>query len=440
MRQAAIIDIGTWTARSRIPVPRRSFGLLLPLAVAVLLLPLPACRTEETKKAEATPKVVVHAEPIQPADGSDVSGSGIGAKPSASVVSPSASVRGASGVSGPGSAWSDVSGSGIGAKPSASVVSPSASVRGASGVSGPGSAWSDGLLPDFASIYERAAPSVVKVQTFRTGGGEPFAMGTGFFFGKPGEIITNAHVVRDGASFTVTTADGQERQATLVGADGHTDIALLQVEGENLPRALPAAEPGLLRTGDWVLAIGNPLGLDFSASRGIVSALNRTDVLPDSLGYWDFIQTDAAINLGNSGGPLLNHAGAVVGIAAAVEKQADRIGFAIPISTAETVAEHLRRFGVLKRAWLGIEIVEVKGQIQVYGVRPDSPAGKAGFRPGDVILSLDDIPVSDRPRFRWQVATHSLDAPVRFRILRDGKEDVVTVQLEAAPDLRAQVR
>ncbi|MBM4352410.1 MAG: PDZ domain-containing protein [Deltaproteobacteria bacterium] len=398
----------TWPA-----IVRTSAAWSLYLIAVLAVTALGGCRTEEAKKAESTPKVIVHAEPIMPAG---QAGPSEGIKPTDRGEAP-----------GPSNPDMD-EGAGRPRQDGAGSYPADVSVLGPRPLT-------PGFLPDFASIYERAAPSVVKVQTYRSADAAPFAMGTGFFFGEAGDVVTNAHVVRNAQRFGVTLADGREVPARLVGADPHTDIALLHLEGENLPRPLPPAPSDSVRTGDWVLAIGNPLGLDFSASRGIVSALNRTDVLPDVLGYWDFIQTDAAINVGNSGGPLLDCSGSVVGVAAAVEKQADRIGFAIPIATAEVVTEHLRRYGVLKRSWLGIEIIEVKGKVQVYGVRPDSPAGRAGLQPGDEILALDDIPVTDRTRFRWQVATHPLDPPARLRLLRQGQEREVSVQLDAAPDL-----
>jgi serine protease Do len=299
-------------------------------------------------------------------------------------------------------------------------------------------------LPDFAATYERVAPSVVKISTYGkdplNGTPTPLAMGTGFFFGSPGRILTNAHVVAGGSSFDVELFDGNRVPARLVGRDQLTDLALLAVSEAPAPAPLPPAPPESLAAGMWVMAIGNPLGLEFSATKGIISALNRTDVLWDRVGYWDFIQTDAPINVGNSGGPLVDVEGRVIGVCAAIEKHADRVGFAIPISTASVVASHIERYGKLKRAWLGIQIVRAENQLRVVGVYPDSPAHRAGFLPGDVILDLDGLPEEDVGRMRWKIAVHEIDRPATFRIDREGAEFFLTVQLAEADEVLAPDR
>ena len=296
-----------------------------------------------------------------------------------------------------------------------------------------------GVLPDFAGIYTEVSPAVVKITTYGRVAPGPelgkIAMGTGFFYGAEGEVLTNAHVVKAGRRFEIETTDGRVSEARLVGQDPLTDLALLHVEMENPPRPLPGAPVASLRPGMWVLAIGNPLGLEFSASKGIVSALNRNDVLWDGVGYWDFIQTDAAINEGNSGGPLVDVRGRVVGICSAIEKGAHKIGFAIPVETAIIVSKHLKKYGKLMRAWMGIKILEVDGDVQVVGVYPDSPAIEAGFLPDDIILELDGEPARDVQQVRWRIAIHELDIPALFKVERDGMEIMLEVHLGKVEDL-----
>jgi len=294
------------------------------------------------------------------------------------------------------------------------------------------------VLPDFAATYDNASGGVVKITTYARAslvrGETRLALGAGFFFGEAGDILTNAHVVSGGGRFEVETVDGRKASARLVGQDPLTDVALLHVDLDNPPQPLAVAPPDTLRPGMWVLAIGNPLGLEFSATKGIVSALNRTDVVWDGVGYWDFIQTDAAINVGNSGGPLVDESGAVVGICAAIDKEGRKIGFAIPIGTARIVAKHLKTYGKLRRAWLGIQILKLEGEIKVVGIYPDSPAQAAGFLPGDVILELDGEPIDEVQQLRWKIAIHDIDTDPLFKVVRQGKELWMEVQLTEAPD------
>ena len=294
------------------------------------------------------------------------------------------------------------------------------------------------MLPDFARTYELAAPSVVKIFATRAGdgrrGGGVSAPGSGFFFGRAGEILTNAHQVAGAVGFEVETFDGRRATARLVGQDPLTDVALLATELAQPPPPLRAAPRESLRQGNWALAIGNPLGLEFSATRGIISALNRTDVLWDGVGYYDFIQTDVAINQGSAGGPLVDPEGRVVGICAALEADAQRIGYAIPISTAEVVADHLRSYGKLRRAWLGIQILRVEGQIVVVGVFPDSPGHVAGLEPDDVILQLDGEEADDVQQLRWKIAIHDVDSPALFEVLREGRVYDIAANLEVVED------
>jgi len=293
-------------------------------------------------------------------------------------------------------------------------------------------------LPDFAAVYEKVAPSVVKVlvydhRFYQPGQPEPLYWGTGFFCGRKGEILTNAHVVEGGLAFSVELWDGRTAFAELVGADPFTDVAMLRIAIDDPPAPLARAPAHSMRIGMWLMAIGNPLGLEFSATKGIVSGLNRTNASWDELGYWDFIQTDAAINLGNSGGPLLDAGGRVVGICTAMREEAERIGFAIPLAIAEVVVEHLRRYGMLRRARLGIQVAEEGGEVVVVGLYPDSPAQAAGFDLGDVILELDGTRVEDVAKLRWEITVHDLDAPAVFKIVRGDQVAFVEADLEEAP-------
>lgn len=293
-------------------------------------------------------------------------------------------------------------------------------------------------LPDFAAVYEKVAPSVVKVlvydsRFYQPGQPEPLYWGTGFFCGRKGEILTNAHVVEGGLAFSVELWDGRTAFAELVGADPFTDVAMLRIGLDDPPPPLPRAPSESVRTGMWLMAIGNPLGLEFSATKGIVSGLNRTNASWDEVGYWDFIQTDAAINLGNSGGPLLDAAGRVVGICTAMREKAERIGFAVPLDTAEVVVGHLRRYGMLRRARLGIQVAEEGGEVLVVGIYPDSPAQAAGFDLGDVILELNGAEVEEVGKLRWEIAVHDIDAPAVFKIMRDNQVAFVEADLEEAP-------
>jgi serine protease Do len=289
-------------------------------------------------------------------------------------------------------------------------------------------------LPDFASVYKAVRPSVVKITTFGPSLGFPYeevqyGMGSGFFFGKTGEILTNHHVIKDGSRLQVETSDGRIVDARLVGSDPLTDLALINVEMDAVPPGLPAAPQQYVQPGMWVMAIGNPLGLEFSASKGIISAVNRRDILWDGVGYWDFIQTDAAINPGNSGGPLVDEYGRTVGICTAIEAEADRIGFAVPLTTAQVVIGHLRKFGKLRRAQLGIQFKLEDQQVQVIGVYPNTPAHQAGLLPGDQVLSVDGVLPDDTQQLRWQIAIHPLDQPLYLEVQRGSETKTFTIPL-----------
>ncbi len=303
-----------------------------------------------------------------------------------------------------------------------------------------------GGLPDFATVFESTVPSVVKITTYMRAFAahgpveQPLTSGTGFFFGYPGEILTNAHVVFDAERIEITLADGRVADGTLLGVETRTDLALLSVDLESPPPGLSIMPEDEVRSGLWVMAIGNPFGLDFSASKGIISAVNRTDVVWDGVGYWDFIQTDAAINQGNSGGPLVDRYGRLVGVCTAVKREGQRISYAIPVGMVEVMAHHLRHYGRLRRADLGVRIQEEDGRIAVVGVFPSSPAYLSGFKPGDIIVALDGEPPGSVPQMRWNIAIHSLEEPAQFELERDGVRLVVAVQLEPASSEPARQR
>jgi serine protease Do len=251
------------------------------------------------------------------------------------------------------------------------------------------------------------------------------SVGSGFIIDPSGLIVTNNHVVEGAEQIAVTLNDGTTLPAKLIGRDVKTDLALLKVQPR---RPLPAARFGdsdRARIGDWVIAIGNPFGLGSSVTAGIVSARNRNI---DAGDYDDFIQTDAPINKGNSGGPLFDMDGSVVGINSAIFSPTGGsvgIAFAIPANMARDVIGQLRQFGTVRRGWVGINIKPAGGGALVSGVAPNGPAAKAGIRKGDVIVGFDGRKITDSRMLARQVAGTPVGKTVGVDLKRAGKRFTV---------------
>ena len=335
----------------------------------------------------------------------------------------------------------------------------------------------------FSAIAKKTMPVVVNVSTTtqrasRTGGGtlgglDPFedffnrffgeaqpretpqrSLGSGIVISKDGEILTNYHVVRNADVIRVKLADQTEHDAKLVGKDERTDLALIKItKGAN---NLPVAKWGdstNIEVGDWVVAIGNPFGLELTVTAGIVSAKGRVI----GAGPYDrFIQTDASINPGNSGGPLIDMQGEVVGVNTAIFSQSGGnvgIGFAIPVDLARKVVEQLRKNGRVVRGWLGIRAQEPTPQqasslglsrrvgvaALVTEVAENSPAAEAGIKPGDVIWEFNGKPLPKSQDFPSLVADTSPGQKVTLKILRDKSERAVTVRISELPEEREVV-
>jgi serine protease Do len=276
--------------------------------------------------------------------------------------------------------------------------------------------------------------------------------GSGFFLDfRDGYLLTNNHVINNASEVTVTLTDGTELQALIVGQDDATDVAVLKVDPEKYKGKLPEIRKGNsdeLRVGEWVLAVGNPFGqLAGSVTVGVVSALHRNDlqIMGNTPAYQNFIQTDASINFGNSGGPLVNIRGEVVGMNTAINPAGQGIGFAIPINLASKIAEELITNGKVVRGFLGIvpqaltpEIAESFGVreddgILIGQVLEDTPAAEAGLETGDIITKLNNQSVRDVHAFRMEVADQRVGDTIRLEILRDGKAKNVNVQLAERP-------
>lgn len=272
-------------------------------------------------------------------------------------------------------------------------------------------------------------------------------LGSGFLVSADGLVVTNNHVVEQAEEIKVKTSDGRELPAKVVGTDPPTDLALLRIDAGGKP--LPYAELGssaAIEVGDWVLAIGNPFGLPRTVSAGIVSAVGRADV--GILDFEDFIQTDAAVNLGNSGGPLVDLDGRVIGINTAIASTSGGsigIAFAIPVDMAKDVIRQLREKGKVVRGHLGVMISEIdedlaqsfgysgKGGILVQDVTDGGPAQKAGVRAGDIIETMDGKDVGTISAFRSAVAAHSPGASLELRVWRNGSTRKMSVTLGEAP-------
>ena len=295
----------------------------------------------------------------------------------------------------------------------------------------PGHHIPDGQFRDFFERFFKEMPRVP--EGHRTQGA-----GSGVIISEDGYILTNNHVVEGAREVTVTLSNKKEHKAEVIGLDPKTDLAVLKIEAK---KPLPAAALGNsenLRVGDWVVAIGNPFGLNHTVTSGIVSAKGR---VIGAGPYDDFIQTDASINPGNSGGPLFSMSGEVVGINTAIIPQGQGIGFAIPVNTAKPLIPQLVADGAVTRGFLGVNIQSITPELAealgvenregalVADVTPGSPADKGGIQRGDVIVSYDGKDVKSHQVLPAMVAATPVDNKVTVTVLRDGKERQLSVKI-----------
>ena len=324
-----------------------------------------------------------------------------------------------------------------------------------------------------AAVYERVAASVVEVTTAGTsadslgpfGGARPVeGVGSGFVYDADGHVVTNQHVVDGADRVTVTYADGTERSAEVVGTDPSTDLAVLKVDDPPASaRPLQLADPSSIEVGEPVIAIGSPYGLEGTLTAGVVSALDRDITAPNGRTITGVIQTDAAINHGNSGGPLLDAEGRVIGVNAQIESETGGsvgIGFAIPSGTVRSVASQLVDGEQVRHPHLGVEIADVsaagaaalgaprQGAVALVGVVEDSPAGRAGLKAatgsetrngeeipsgGDLVTAVGGEPVTSAQDLQAAIAATKPGDKVALTVYRDGQRRTVTVTVGTQP-------
>ncbi len=339
----------------------------------------------------------------------------------------------------------------------------------------------------FADIAQEAMPSVVSITSTDIvkgsqnrryanpfggdGGGDPFEFffgppgnqrrgqsddeehkqvqgGTGFIISEDGYIVTNNHVIEGADKIEVRINNKEKYIAKLIGHDTATDLALLKVETKQRLTPLPLGDSEKLRVGEWVMAIGDPLAFDKTVTVGVVSAKDRSGLTSDAntRSFENYIQTDAAINFGNSGGPLINVNGEVIGINTAIFRPAQNIGFAVPVNTLKTVLPQLRDKGKVTRGFLGINIVNVDSDRAaafglksedgafVESVEPGKPADKAGVKPGDTIVKVDSVPVKDTRDLIGYVSGKAPGSKVQLGVVRDSKDVTLTASLAERRD------
>ena len=323
-------------------------------------------------------------------------------------------------------------------------------------------------MPDFADLAAQVMPAVVSIQVEQQVrvplGQDPFGffhfygqqaprdfankgIGSGFVIDREGLILTNHHVIDQADSIVVTLAqpDGGERSLTakVVGSAPDYDVALLRTEQPAAaPYAMPLGDSGATRIGEWVMAVGNPFGLDHSVSVGIISAKDRRDVAPSGKqGLYDFLQTDASINPGNSGGPLINLRGEVIGINAAINAQGQGIGFAIPINMVKEMLPQLKAHGTFVRSWLGVQVQPLTEELAksfgldhhhgvlIAEVLDDGPAKKAGIASGDIVLQFGGKKLHRTSDLQLFASMAGAGRTVPVVLYRDGKQREVNVTL-----------
>ncbi len=328
-----------------------------------------------------------------------------------------------------------------------------------------------GAPMSFADLIERVRPAVVSIvvrqqpgaaaqtpeglppgfEEFFRGrpgrpGPAPTALGSGFFINESGVIVTNHHVIDGAEEITIRTGDGRELPADIVGSDQATDLAVLRVRGGGRFPYVTFDDARHVRVGDWVVAVGNPFGLDGTATAGIVSAIGRRDA--GSSAYVDYLQIDAPINRGNSGGPTFDLNGNVIGVNSAIFSPTGGsvgIGFAIPSETADTIVRQLLAAGRVTRGWIGVSIqpldddiarslglAEARGAL-VASVVPDGPAARAGIQQGDVILTLDGQSIEDSRDLTQRVGATPVGRNARVEILRNGSHRTLQMRLAERP-------
>jgi serine protease Do len=324
------------------------------------------------------------------------------------------------------------------------------------------------VLPSFSDIAKKLKPSVVSFYVttevdlqdvdpmyklfkdfFKGMPGVPDTytnkgVGSGVIINEKGYILTNSHVVENVKSIKVVLDSGQTYDGEVVGMDMATDLALVKIKAPILTPAV-LADSDSVEIGDWVIAIGNPFGLEATVTVGIVSAIGRHEIGPPQLRYQDLIQTDAPINPGNSGGPLVDLAGNVVGIATAITASGQGIGFAIPINMAKEIMPFLLNEGKVSRSWLGVTVQRLSDLLaQSYGldstegalivdVHENSPAWTTGLKPGDVILELDSKKITTPDKLSWYASIAGAGKKVTLKIFRDGKTKSVTLNMASMP-------
>jgi len=267
------------------------------------------------------------------------------------------------------------------------------------------------------------------------------SLGSGFILDKDGYIVTNTHVIENADKIQVKLKDGKEYPAEIIGSDASTDLALIKIKPEHKLAVLKLGNSDKLEIGQWVVAIGNPFGLEHTVTAGIVSAKGR---VIGAGPYDDFIQTDASINPGNSGGPLINMKGEVVGINTAIVAGGDGIGFAIPANMAKNIIDQLKDKGEVSRGWLGISIQDLDQELQEYydveqgvlvvDVVPGDPAEKAGIQPKDIIISVNNQAMESARELSKFISTLSAGDKAKIKVDRSGKIKTFKVKIAQRDD------
>lgn len=295
-----------------------------------------------------------------------------------------------------------------------------------------------------SDIYQRTQKGVVEITVTTSQSTNPFggqqtqqAQGSGFVYDSNGRIITNQHVVDGATSISVRFWNGKTYKAEVVGSDPSTDLAVIRVDASaSVLTPLTLADSNAVAVGDNVVAIGSPFGLENTVTSGIVSALHRQMTSPNNFSIDDSIQTDAAINHGNSGGPLLNAEAQVIGVNAQIESDSggnDGVGFAIPSNTVKSIVSELISTGKAEHAYLGVSVETVNGSVRITEVRTGTPAADAGLQSGDTIVSVDGKRIVSGDGLTSAISTKKPGDTVSITYSRGGQSHTVKIELASRP-------